>query len=429
MTTGGRPIANTTRTSTTSTIASTSAQTTTTPPGQTCLPVFYSTDYAAAADAFDTTRKAAWVACSLAERPIPGVVLIEPPLLIPIQIEQVHCGRYVRAVRTGKPRSLAETNGFEWDPGIWTSALASTSGMVTAALYALRRRFVAGSLSSGLHHARRGSGGGFCTFNGLALAARAAIDAGAQRVLILDLDAHAGGGTFSLVRDWPEVWGVDVSITKQVDRYEPRQGDRFQLHIVSDAGAYLSTIRARLEAVGQVGFDLVLYNAGMDPHEDSWGIEGITTETIAERERLVFGWAADRGAPVAFCLAGGYTGARMSQDGLVALHRLTIAAAAQYARRSGRGSRFRSGAGDRRPAWATTTLIPVTVTAAVLTLGEFYSVDQIERQTIEDAVVNMLERYGQAFVDRERETIRRDLAFFAGVWLEDYDDEQEGIDG
>lgn len=293
--------------------------------------MFYLADYVAAADAFDTTRKAAWVASSLAERPIPGVVLIEPPLLTPSQIEQVHCRRYVRAVRTGKPMSLAETNGFDWDPGIWTSALASTSGMVAAALYAIRRRLVVGSLSSGLHHARRGSGGGFCTFNGLALAARAAIDAGAQRVLILDLDAHAGGGTFSLVRDWPEVWGVDVSITKQVDRYKPRQGDRFRLDIVSDGGAYLPTIRARLEALAPVGFDLVLYNAGMDPHEDSWGIEGIAADTLAERERVVFRWAADCGVPVAFCLAGGYTGARMSQDCLVALHRLTIAAAAEYA--------------------------------------------------------------------------------------------------
>jgi hypothetical protein len=72
---------------------------------------------------------------------------------------------------------------------------------------------------------------------------------------------------------------------------------------------------------------------------------------------------------------------------------------------------------------------PVSVKAGVLTLREFYGVELVERQTIEEAVMNMLERYGQAFVDRERETIRGDLAFFAGVWLGEYDDEQEGIDG
>ena len=72
--------------------------------------------------------------------------------------------------------------------------------------------------------------------------------------------------------------------------------------------------------------------------------------------------------------------------------------------------------------------IPVSVKAGVLTLREFYSVAHVEQQTIEEAVMNMLERYGQAFIDRERETIRRDCAFFGGVRLEDYDDEQEGMD-
>jgi hypothetical protein len=72
---------------------------------------------------------------------------------------------------------------------------------------------------------------------------------------------------------------------------------------------------------------------------------------------------------------------------------------------------------------------PVSVKVGVLTLREFHGVGHVEQQTIEEAVMNMLERYGQAFVDREREAIRSDLAFLAGVWLEDYDDEQEGIDG
>ena len=66
---------------------------------------------------------------------------------------------------------------------------------------------------------------------------------------------------------------------------------------------------------------------------------------------------------------------------------------------------------------------PSSVEAGVLTFREFYSVDQVEQQTIEEAVMNMLERYGQAFLDRERETIRSDFAFFGGVWLEEYDDE------
>ena len=68
----------------------------------------------------------------------------------------------------------------------------------------------------------------------------------------------------------------------------------------------------------------------MDPHEGCpvGGLAGITTEIIAERERMVFDWCRAQGLPVAFVLAGGYTGPALDQRGLVELHRLTIAAAA-----------------------------------------------------------------------------------------------------
>src|SRR2546429_582741 len=82
------------------------------------------------------------------------------------------------AVETGLPRDLAESQGFVWGLGLWPMVLASNGGAVAAALAALQEG-VAGSLSSGLHHARRGSGAGFCTFNGLVIAARAALAAGA----------------------------------------------------------------------------------------------------------------------------------------------------------------------------------------------------------------------------------------------------------
>ena len=72
-------------------------------------------------------------------------------------VAAVHDPGYVRAVQTGEPRSLAESQGFDWDPGVWPMALATNGGVVAAALAALADG-VAGSLSSGLHHARRGSG-------------------------------------------------------------------------------------------------------------------------------------------------------------------------------------------------------------------------------------------------------------------------------
>jgi hypothetical protein len=78
-------------------------------------------------------------------------------------------------------------------------------------------------------------------------------------------------------------------------------------------------------------FSLCLYNAGMDPSEDCnvGGLQGISREILAERERIVFDWCRTQGVPVAFVLAGGYVGPRLDEPGLVDLHRLTLSAAAR----------------------------------------------------------------------------------------------------
>jgi acetoin utilization deacetylase AcuC-like enzyme len=180
-------------------------------------------------------------------------------------------------------------------------------------------------LSSGLHHARRDRGAGFCTFNGLVLAARASLAHGARRVLILDLDAHCGGGTHELTAGDDRIVQLDVSVSAY-DSYDPN-GDGNQLRIVSRAADYLPAIDGALQSVTG-GADLVFYNAGMDPFEgcDIGGLPGVTSDLLAQREARVFGWARAHGVPLAFALAGGYTGAALDRDALVALHRLTIEA-------------------------------------------------------------------------------------------------------
>src|SRR5688500_16166004 len=155
------------------------------------MKVFYSPAYVGAAHGFDTTRKARMVADSLVSDAIGGVELVQPRPLTFEQVSSVHDPAHVRAVMTGDPRSPAESQGFSWDPGLWATVLASNGGAVDAALDAIRSG-VAGSLSSGLHHARHDRGAGFCTFNGLAIAARAALAAGAESVFVLDLHAHCG---------------------------------------------------------------------------------------------------------------------------------------------------------------------------------------------------------------------------------------------
>jgi hypothetical protein len=64
------------------------------------------------------------------------------------------------------------------------------------------------------------------------------------------------------------------------------------------------------------------------------------------------------------------------------------------------------------------------VAMGLLTLREFHSVNELDQQTIERAVRNMLDRYGQAFLDGEQKVFRSDCAFFWGVRLEEYGDEE-----
>ncbi|RYE83638.1 MAG: hypothetical protein EOO75_19085, partial [Myxococcales bacterium] len=229
------------------------------------LPVFYSPGYVAAGHAFETTRKAAWVAGSLAVSPVPGVSLEAPRPLDEAALGRVHEPAYVQAVRDGAPRELAESQGFSWDRELWRAVCASNGGAVAAALRALAGRQNAGSLSSGLHHARAGRGDGSCTFNGLALAARAALDAGARAVLLVDLDAHFGGGTHALLRSDPRIHHLDVS----VDPYDAYAGERrWLVDFIDDARDYLPSIERGLDRLlACPDLDLCLYNAGMDPFE------------------------------------------------------------------------------------------------------------------------------------------------------------------
>ncbi|HEV3383839.1 MAG TPA: hypothetical protein VG097_03435 [Gemmata sp.] len=292
--------------------------------------VYYDPSYTSAGYAFPTTRKAKWIADSLIAKPIPGIRLEQPLPLTEEALLTVHDNEYIRAVRTGEPRNLAQSQGLDWDPGLWQMVLATNGGVVAAALKAMQDG-VAGSLSCGLHHARRKEGSGYCTFNGLAIAAEAALVAGAGNVLILDLDAHCGGGTQEIIFRNPHIWQVDVSVDS-FDQYKPCE--RTTLDIVKNSSDYLPTIANLLHKSLAHRFGLCLYNAGMDPHEHcpEGALAGISDQHLRAREELVFDWCREHELPVAFVMAGGYLRSpRMDEAKLVELHRLTVAAAARWA--------------------------------------------------------------------------------------------------
>lgn len=289
-------------------------------------PIFFSTDYVGAEYAFETTRKAHDVNVSLLDAPVEGFVLRVPTPASRDELLLVHEAEYVDAVLTGEPLELAGSQGFTWDPGLATAVCASTGGARDAVLAAWGGQTGAGSLSSGLHHARAGGGAGYCTFNGLVVAALAAQSAGAQRVAILDFDAHCGGGTASLILGRSGIEQHDVSVIG-FDSYTETPNARL---VMSSGSTYLDDIAEMLASIPDPErIDVAIYNAGMDPHERAGGVSGITTEVLAEREDRVFSWAAERGVPTAWVLAGGYTHG-MDLEELAGLHRLTAEAAKRH---------------------------------------------------------------------------------------------------
>lgn len=285
----------------------------------TATPLFVNEGYWGCTYTFDTTRKALSVLESLMSEPIPGITTCDPAAFLADAerlIRTLHTPEYVEAVRTGTPRDLAQSQSFTWDRDIWSMALAHYAGMIAAVNHAMTTRSIAGSASSGGHHASRAEGKGFCTFNWVAGAAVRALELGARRVLILDFDQHGGGGTWDIIsathRDL--IAQVDVSMAAY-DTWTPEGDNWFSL---AGRENYLPTVAEALTHAAGLEHDFVVYNAGMDIMN-----AGVRPHVAEQRERLVREFVG--ATPAVFGFAGGYTAGR-GMDAVVAWHRLTLEA-------------------------------------------------------------------------------------------------------
>ena len=204
------------------------------------------------------------------------------------ELQSVHDPQYVLDVFSGEcPNGHGNT-----EPAIAESTLWTVGSMVAAAEDALKYG-VACSPSSGFHHASYGSNHGFCTFNGLMVAAcRLLRKWPVRKVGILDCDWHYGDGTDDIIKEL----GMESSI----------------LHLTSGSRdlpnprAYHEWLRRAVDTLIQAKVEIVLYQAGADAHRDD-PLGGILDEAeLAERDRFVLDHLASHGIPVAWNLAGGY---------------------------------------------------------------------------------------------------------------------------
>lgn len=216
---------------------------------------------------------------------------LEFPQFDPASVEQLgraHADSYVRDVLAGRI-----PNGFGNTLMEVAGALPWTSGaMLAAARAAIGNGAVAVAPVSGFHHACYSEAGGYCTFNGLMVTALALqAEDKVRRVGILDYDMHYGNGTAQILR-----YLKPDGITQYTSGADYQNEDQAQ--------EFLAGIPDRVRSFSDC--DVLLYQAGADPHIDDPLGGWLSSYQLAERDRLVFRTCHELGLPVAWNLAGGY---------------------------------------------------------------------------------------------------------------------------
>lgn len=224
-------------------------------------------------------------------------------------LEAVHDPAYVAQVLAANvPYEKERRIGFPVTPHIARRVQHTNGGTWLAARLALRHGYAANS-AAGSHHALRDTGAGYCVFNDLAVAANRLLAEGdARRILIIDLDVHQGDGTAALMAGRKDVFTFSMHAEKNFPVRKARSNLDVPLADGTDDAAYLMELERHLPSLfTSFRPDLVLYQAGVDPHrEDRLGRLALSDEGLAARDRLVLREARRRGVSVASALGGGY---------------------------------------------------------------------------------------------------------------------------
>ena len=232
-----------------------------------------------------------------------------PPIASRAWLEQVHTTAYVGTFLAGKLEPKAQRRiGLPWSPALVRRTCAAVGGTVLTARLALQYG-LACNTAGGTHHAHADFGSGFCIFNDLAVAARLLRQQGlAQKILIIDLDVHQGDGTAAIFQSDPTVFTFSMHCQKNF----PFQKMESDLDVPLPEGMadaeYLRTLADHLpDVLTGVKPDLVLYDAGVDPHlADQLGKLALTNNGLYLRDRFVLESCLSLGFPVATVVGGGY---------------------------------------------------------------------------------------------------------------------------
>jgi acetoin utilization deacetylase AcuC-like enzyme len=215
-------------------------------------------------------------------------------------------------------------------PGSWAAIRAAADAALTAAdLVAAGRRAAYALCRPPGHHAGRAAYGGSCYLNNAALAAQALRQAGADRVAVIDIDAHHGNGTQAIFYDRPDVYYGSVHVDPAAgwfphyagfaDERGTGPGERANLNLplapgTGDAG-WLAAVRELCGEAGRRGADAVVVSLGLDAAAaDPESPLQVTAAGYKDAGELI-----GRLGPVVVIQEGGYDLASLGEYAIAAL--------------------------------------------------------------------------------------------------------------
>jgi acetoin utilization deacetylase AcuC-like enzyme len=195
-----------------------------------------------------------------------------------------------------------KNNGFgNKQKDIANSLLWTNGSFYAAAKHAYTNKTITCSPTSGFHHAEYDASMGFCTFNGLIIAAillKKEFESQINKIGIVDIDAHYGNGTDNIIDNLKIDYIEHYTFGEHVERIYKRAKDGL-------FNSFLTHLKHELETKFKDS-DIIFYQSGADPHiNDPYG-GYLTTEELRIRDQVVFEFAAINQIPIVWNLAGGY---------------------------------------------------------------------------------------------------------------------------
>jgi acetoin utilization deacetylase AcuC-like enzyme len=203
--------------------------------------------------------------------------------------------------------------------GTYAAALASANCALSVAQFIANSSFILQPSSFALcrppgHHAGRANCAGYCYINNAAVAAGWLTQFG--RVVLLDIDYHAGNGTQDIFYERADVLTLSIHADPNFEYpyysgYADQIGagaglgfhQNYPLALGTDDAAYLSTLEKAIERISAFRPSFLVVSAGMDIYgEDPLGRIRITREGIRQIGQKI----AALNLPTLAVMEGGY---------------------------------------------------------------------------------------------------------------------------